>query len=96
MVKCLERLYARQEVLSQEINKIEEDKQKLETEIQEKYARLEVHLKQLETKREALDDVHRALLEAEQTYAKIIQSSDSLVKVLKKEVMELCNSNKEP
>lgn len=85
LVKCIEDLCAKRDELQRQILIEEEDKHKLENEIRlssEKLAKINENLAKKITARTEFD---RTISETEAAYMKILESSQTLLNVLKRE-----------
>ncbi|CAF1152222.1 unnamed protein product [Adineta steineri] len=85
LVKCIEDLCGKRDELQRQILIEEEDKHKLENEIRlasEKLARINENLAKKITARTEFD---RTISETESAYMKILESSQTLLNVLKRE-----------
>ncbi|KAK7896837.1 hypothetical protein WMY93_022162 [Mugilogobius chulae] len=89
LVKCIEDLCSKRAELNRQIQQEEEEKERLEHDIQiltEKLSRVNESLAQRLTARATFD---RTIAETEAAYAKILESSQSLLSVLKQEAGNL-------
>ncbi|XP_053138689.1 microtubule nucleation factor SSNA1 [Hemicordylus capensis] len=89
LVKCIEDLCAKREELSKQIRQEEEEKTKLQNDIRiltEKLARVNENLARKMASRNEFD---KTIAETEAAYMKILESSQTLLNVLKKEAGNL-------
>uniref|UniRef100_H3CI08 Sjogren syndrome nuclear autoantigen 1 n=2 Tax=Tetraodon nigroviridis TaxID=99883 RepID=H3CI08_TETNG len=89
LVKCIEDLHSKREELNRQIRQEEEEKERLQHDIQvlsDKLSRVNESLSQRLAARAAFD---RTIAETEAAYTKILESSQSLLCVLKKEAGNL-------
>ncbi|KAI1905102.1 hypothetical protein AGOR_G00012470 [Albula goreensis] len=89
LVKCLEELCSKREELNQQIQKEEEEKAQLQHEIRlltEKLSRVNESLARRTATRAEFD---RTIAETEAAYMKILESSQTLLTVLKREAGNL-------
>uniref|UniRef100_A0A1A8C125 Sjogren syndrome nuclear autoantigen 1 n=1 Tax=Nothobranchius kadleci TaxID=1051664 RepID=A0A1A8C125_NOTKA len=89
LVKCIEELCSKQEELNRQIRQEEDEKEHLEHDIRvlsEKLSRVNESLARRLSARTTLD---RTIAETEAAYAKILESSQSLLSVLKQEAGNL-------
>ncbi|XP_038230190.1 Sjoegren syndrome nuclear autoantigen 1 [Dermochelys coriacea] len=89
LVKCIEELCTKRAELSQQIQREEEEKNKLQNDIRlltEKLARVNESLARKMATRNAFE---QTIAETEAAYAKILESSQTLLNVLKKEAGNL-------
>jgi len=85
LVKCIEDLRTRLQHVDEELQQNEVEKQQLEKEYKELTVRLEHMDNHIAQQHQTRQHYQRMLDEAEQAYTKIIESSQTLLKVLKKE-----------
>uniref|UniRef100_A0A087YIC0 Sjogren syndrome nuclear autoantigen 1 n=3 Tax=Poecilia TaxID=8080 RepID=A0A087YIC0_POEFO len=93
LVKCIEDLCSKRDELNRQIRLEEDEKERLQQDIRllsEKLSRVNESMAQRLTTRANLD---RTIAETEAAYAKILESSQSLLSVLKQEAGNL---NKSP
>nr|ADO28195.1 sjoegren syndrome nuclear autoantigen 1-like protein [Ictalurus furcatus] len=89
LVKCIEELFLKRDELNKQIQQEEEEKTRLQHDIRvltEKLNRVSESLDHRLTTRSELD---RTIAEAEAAYMKILESSQTLLSVLKKETGNL-------
>ncbi|KYO23010.1 microtubule nucleation factor SSNA1 [Alligator mississippiensis] len=89
LVKCIEELCARRDELGRQIAREEEEKGKLQSDIRlltERLARLNEGLAR---KMATRNEFERTIAETEAAYGKILESSQTLLNVLKKEAGNL-------
>ncbi|KFO21459.1 Sjoegren syndrome nuclear autoantigen 1 [Fukomys damarensis] len=89
LVKCIEELCQKREELCQQIQQEEEEKQRLQNEVRqltEKLARVNENLARKIASRNEFD---RTIAETEAAYLKILESSQTLLSVLKREAGNL-------
>ncbi|KAJ6652006.1 hypothetical protein lerEdw1_015831 [Lerista edwardsae] len=89
LVKCIEDLCLKREELNKQIRQDEEEKSKLQNDIRiltEKLARVNENLARKMASRNEFD---RTIAETEAAYMKILESSQTLLTVLKKEAGNL-------
>ncbi len=89
LVKCLEELCTRRNSLQREINEEEQQKQSLVAKLNEIQAKLLKVDASLKSKLEQRDRFDRTITESEQAYVKILESSQVLLNVVKKESRQL-------
>ncbi|NXG16498.1 SSNA1 protein, partial [Grallaria varia] len=92
LVKCIEDLNMQREELSKQIQKAEEERNKLQHEIQVLNEQLEHVCENLAQKVSSRNELDKILAETEAAYMKILDSSRTLLDVLKKEVGSLRHS----
>lgn len=95
LVKYMEDMKSKRNSLSQEMKSIKDKKMKLDRQIQtlqnQSYQMSEI-LKRKNLQKQALD---RTLLETESAYKKILESSQTLLVVLKKEMVNMNGKDEE-
>ncbi|XP_072185558.1 microtubule nucleation factor SSNA1-like [Excalfactoria chinensis] len=89
LVKCIEDLCMQKEELNKQIQQAEEEKSKLQHEIQILNEQLECVCENLAQKVASRNELDKILAETEAAYMKILDSSRTLLSVLKKEVGSL-------
>ena len=89
LVKCLEELCERRNSLQKEINREEQQKQALEGQLSELQAKLAEVDASLSAKLETRERYDRTISESEQAYVKILESSQVLLNVVKKDARML-------
>lgn len=92
LVKCIEDLCMQKEELNKQIQQAEEEKNKLQHEIQVLTEQLECVCENLAQKVASRNELDKILAETEAAYMKILDSSRTLLNVLKKEVGSLKHS----
>lgn len=92
LVKCIEDLCMQKEELNKQIQQAEEEKNKLQHEIQVLSEQLECVCENLAQKVASRNELDKILAETEAAYMKILDSSRTLLNVLKKEVGSLKHS----
>ncbi|NXK57665.1 SSNA1 protein, partial [Sylvietta virens] len=92
LVKCIEDLCMQKEELNKQIQQAEEEKTKLQHEIQGLSEQLECVCENLAQKVASRNELDKILAETEAAYMKILDSSRTLLNVLKKEVGSLKHS----
>ncbi|XP_071591039.1 microtubule nucleation factor SSNA1-like [Heliangelus exortis] len=92
LVKCIEDLCMQKEQLNKQIQQAEEEKSKLQHEIQTLNEQLECVCENLAQKVASRNELDKILAETEAAYMKILDSSRTLLSVLKKEVGSLKHS----
>merc|ERR1712002_937573 len=89
LVKCLEDLTEKREAISKEIQTEEEEKNKLQNDMRVFSERLSRINESLAKKIACRNDYDRTIAETEHAYSKILESSQTLLTVLKKESQTL-------
>ncbi len=89
LVKCLEELCERRNALQREINREEREKQALEDRAAEVASQLAEVDASLQAKLEARERYDRTISESEQAYVKILESSQVLLNVVRKDARAL-------
>ncbi|XP_061119243.1 Sjoegren syndrome nuclear autoantigen 1 [Conger conger] len=89
LVKCLEELCSRREELSVQIQKEEEEKTRLQQEMQLLTEKLNRVTDSLARRTAARAQYDRTIAETEAAYMKILESSQTLLSVLKREAGNL-------
>ena len=89
LVKCIEDLRDKREEINRQIIKEEEDKTKIQKDIAVLTERLTIINESLARKNQARSEYDRTLLETESAYMKILESSQTLLGVLKRESVNL-------
>lgn len=95
LVKCIDELSRRRRTLQNEIDRDEAERQKLEMEVaaaKEKLDAVESRLAQRTSRMESYD---KAIAKSEAAYLKILESSQVLLSVVKKETKELTKDAEE-
>ena len=95
LVKCLEELCERRNALQKDINAEEQQKQTLEAQLAELQSRLAAVDASLGAKLETRERYDRTISESEQAYGKILESSQVLLNVVKKDIRSLAVTNDE-
>ncbi len=85
MIRYIENIRLGREDLHDEVVKDEDEKHQIETEISQLTERLNNLTDALMKKYEARDEFDRTILETEQAFMRILESSQTLLHVLKKE-----------
>ena len=94
LVSCLEELSKRRKQLQQDIEKEEQEKQQLENKMGQLRAKLDRVNADLQLKLETRDKYDKTLHESEQAYLKILESSQVLLNVVKRDFKALEISKK--
>ncbi|KAL9652746.1 hypothetical protein ABK040_010779 [Willaertia magna] len=89
LVKCIEELRLRRDDMNKQIMKEEEDKQRIQNEIRILSEKLNRLNEGLSRKIQAKQEYERTLQETEAAYNKILESSQTLLHVLKRESASL-------
>lgn len=89
LVKCIEDLREKREEINRQIIKEEEDKTKILKDIAVLNERLTILNESLARKNQARSEYDRTLQETESAYMKILESSQTLLGVLKRESVNL-------
>lgn len=89
LVKCIEDLRDKREEINRQIVKEEEDKAKIQKDIAVLTERLAIINESLARKSQARSEYDRTLQETESAYMKILESSQTLLGVLKRESINL-------
>lgn len=89
LVKCIEDLRDKREEINRQIIKEEEDKTKIQKDIAVLTERLTIINESLARKSQARSEYDRTLQETESAYMKILESSQTLLGVLKRESVNL-------
>ena len=89
LVKCIEDLREKREEINRLILKEEEDKAKVQKEIALMTERLKKTNESLVRKTQARNEYDRTIQETEAAYMKILESSQTLLQVLKRETVSL-------
>ena len=89
LVKCIEDLRDKREEINRQIIKEEEDKAKIQKDIAVLSERLAIINESLVRKGQARSEYDRTLQETESAYMKILESSQTLLGVLKRESVNL-------
>jgi len=95
LVKCLDELTRRRRALQNEIDRDETEKQKLESEVAAARERLEVVDNRLTLKTARMENYDKAIVKSEAAYLQILESSQVLLSVVKKETKELTKDTEE-
>lgn len=93
LVKCLEELCERRNDLQNDIQKDEQDKAQLERQLQSLQQQLDKVNKSLAEKLETRDKYDKTITESEKAYLKILESSQVLLNVVKKDAKDLQKSD---
>uniref|UniRef100_A0A8C5PDJ9 SSNA1 n=1 Tax=Leptobrachium leishanense TaxID=445787 RepID=A0A8C5PDJ9_9ANUR len=89
LVKCIEDLCSKREELNRQILQEEEEKNKLQNDIRVLSERLARLNQELARKMAARNDFDRTIAETQAAYMKILESSQTLLNVLKREAGSL-------
>merc|ERR1711934_872296 len=89
LVRCIEDLKEKREEVHRQINKDEEEKSKVQNDLQVLTKRLSQLQAESERKRANLQEYDRTVQETEAAYMKILESSQTLLHVLKRETVSL-------
>ncbi|XP_004593481.1 microtubule nucleation factor SSNA1 [Ochotona princeps] len=92
LVKCMEELCQKREELSQQIQQEEEEKQRLQVEVRQLTERLARVNENLACKIASRNEFDRTIAETEAAYLKILESSQTLLSVLKRETGNLAKA----
>ena len=94
LVKCIEDLRERREELSRTILRDEEAKAKIQQDLAIFTKRLAEINEELAKKHQAKNEFDRTIQETEAAYMKILESSQTLLSVLKRETVQLTKGKK--
>lgn len=94
LIKCIEDLRHKREELNRQIQKEEDDKSKIQKEVAVLTDRLQKINESLVRKTQARNEYDKTVQETEAAYMKILESSQTLLHVLKRETVNL--TKKEP
>lgn len=89
LVKCIEDLREKREEINRQILKDEEDKAKIQRDLSQLTDRLSTINENLARKVQARNEYDRTIQETEGAYMKILESSQTLLQVLKRETVSL-------
>eukprot|EP01006_Ploeotia_vitrea_P009562 TRINITY_DN22806_c0_g1_i1.p1 TRINITY_DN22806_c0_g1~~TRINITY_DN22806_c0_g1_i1.p1 ORF type:complete len:112 (-),score=7.15 TRINITY_DN22806_c0_g1_i1:13-348(-) len=89
LVKCIEDLREKREEINRQILKEEEDKAKIQKDLSALTDRLSTINEALARKIQARNEYDRTIQETEAAYMKILESSQTLLQVLKRETVNL-------
>ncbi len=89
LVKCIEDLREKREEINKQILKDEEDKAKIQRDLSTLTDRLSKINETLARKIQARNEYDRTIQETEAAYMKILESSQTLLQVLKRETVTL-------
>ena len=89
LVKCIEDLRARREQTAREIVKQQEEKAKIENDIKILTDRLHRVTDSLTRREQTMREYDKTIQDTESAYAKIVESSATLLQVLKRETSSL-------
>merc|ERR1711964_289305 len=89
LVKCIEDLREKREELNRQVMKEEEDKAKIQKELSLLTDRLQKINDSLVRKTQARNEYDKTISETEAAYMKILESSQTLLHVLKRETVNL-------
>lgn len=91
LVKCIEDLCVKRDDLQKQIHEEEEEKRKVQNDIQILTERLSKVNESLSKKMASRNEFDKTIAETEAAYMKILESSQTLLNVLKKETQTLGN-----
>ncbi|KAH8740754.1 hypothetical protein FG386_002716 [Cryptosporidium ryanae] len=94
LVKCLEELKEKRDEVNRQIKREEEDKAKIQRELGILNERLKRVSESLQRKTIARAEYDKTIQEIEGAYSKILESSQTLLHVLKRESVNLSNPKK--
>mmetsp|Transcript_5267 Transcript_5267/g.5407 ORF Transcript_5267/g.5407 Transcript_5267/m.5407 type:complete len:112 (+) Transcript_5267:121-456(+) len=89
LVKCIEDLREKREEINKQILKEEEEKAKIQRDLSILTDRLSILNESLVRKSQARNEYDRTIQETEAAYMKILESSQTLLQVLKRETVNL-------
>jgi len=89
LVKCIEDLREKREEINKQILREEEEKAKIQRDLSILTDRLSTINEQLARKIQARNEYDRTIQETESAYMKILESSQTLLQVLKRETVNL-------
>ncbi|XP_006900665.1 PREDICTED: Sjoegren syndrome nuclear autoantigen 1 homolog [Elephantulus edwardii] len=89
LVKCMEELCQQREELCQQIQQEEDEKQRLQSEVQQLTEKLAQVNENLARKTASRNEFDRTIAETKAAYLKILESSQTLLSVLKNEAGNL-------
>ena len=89
LVKCIEDLREKREEINKQILKEEEEKAKIQRDLSILTDRLSILNESLVRKTQARNEYDRTIQETEAAYMKILESSQTLLQVLKRETVNL-------
>jgi len=89
LVKCIEDLREKREEINKQILKEEEEKTKIQRDLSILTDRLSILNESLVRKSQARSEYDRTIQETEAAYMKILESSQTLLQVLKRETVNL-------
>ena len=89
LVKCIEDLRMKKDETNSQILKEEEEKSKIQYDLNQLTERLSIINETLSKKVQARNEYDRTIQETEGAYMKILESSQSLLQVLKKETVSI-------
>ena len=89
LVKCIEDLRAKREEVNRQILKEEEEKARIQKDISTLTARLQKLNESITRKTQARNEYDKSIQETEAAYMKILESSQTLLHVLKRESVNL-------
>ena len=92
MVKCIEDLREKREEVNRQILKEEEEKAKIQKDLSILTDRLQKLNESLTRKQQARNEYDKTIQETEAAYMKILESSQTLLHVLKRESVNLTKS----
>eukprot|EP00161_Ancyromonas_sigmoides_P002621 TRINITY_DN1236_c0_g1_i1.p2 TRINITY_DN1236_c0_g1~~TRINITY_DN1236_c0_g1_i1.p2 ORF type:complete len:112 (-),score=26.73 TRINITY_DN1236_c0_g1_i1:18-353(-) len=89
LIKCIEDLREKRDAVSRQVSKDEDERAKIQTDIRILTERLQRLEGSLGRKAEAVREYDRTITETEAAYAKILESSQTLLSVLKRETVAM-------
>ncbi|XP_010368825.1 Sjoegren syndrome nuclear autoantigen 1 homolog [Rhinopithecus roxellana] len=89
LVRCVEELCQKQEELCRQIQQEEDEKQRLQNEVRQLAEKLACISENLTCKTASLSKFYQTIAETEATYLKMLESSQTLLSVLKREAGNL-------
>jgi sjoegren syndrome nuclear autoantigen 1 len=89
LVKCIEDLREKREEINRQILKEEEEKAKIQRDLSTLTDRLSIINESLARKLQARNEYDKTIQETEAAYMKILESSQTLLQVLKRETVNL-------
>lgn len=96
LVKCIEDLKEKRELLARSIREDEAEKSKIQQDLQTLTRRLTQINDALSKKHQARSDYDKIVQETETAYSKIVESSHTLLNVLKKEATSIARRSVPP
>eukprot|EP00761_Pharyngomonas_kirbyi_P011612 gb/GECH01011638.1/.p1 GENE.gb/GECH01011638.1/~~gb/GECH01011638.1/.p1 ORF type:complete len:109 (+),score=34.68 gb/GECH01011638.1/:1-327(+) len=92
LVKCIEEMHEQRQIITEQISREEEEKSKIEKDIATLTEKLNRLTESLSNKTKAKQEYDKTIEETEEAYTKIVDSSQTLLQVLKKETNSLKKS----